>query len=79
MSPVRTLEPNAALRAQVVEMLEDLLARAKAGEFVSGIFLGQRQGDSVVYRFTGSPDRHEQIAALEIQKVILVQRCLGDE
>ena len=41
MSPVRTLDPNADLRAQVVDKLRDLLTRAEAGEFVSMIFIGQ--------------------------------------
>lgn len=75
---VRALDPNAELKAQVVDMLRDLLARAESGEFVSGIFLGQRTGNSVLYRNTGSPDRHAQIAALEIEKAILVQQCLRD-
>ena len=79
MSPVRTLDPNADLRAQVVDKLRDLLTRAEAGEFVSMIFIGQRLGNTVVYANTGSPDRHAQIAALEIEKAILVQQALrGD-
>lgn len=76
---VRTIDPHADTRAQVVEMLRDLLARAEGGEFVSGIFLGQRTGNSFLYRDTGSPDRHAQIAALEIEKAILIQQCLDPE
>lgn len=74
---VRCIDPHADTKAQVVEMLRDLLTRAEAGEFVSGIFLGQRLGNSVLYRNTGSPDRHAQIATLEIEKAILIQQCLA--
>ena len=75
---VRSVAPHAGARAQVVEMLRAPLARAAGGEFVSGIFLGQRVGNSFCYRNTGSPDRHAQIAALEIEKAILVQQLLSD-
>jgi hypothetical protein len=75
---VRCIDPHADTKAQVVDMLRDLLARAEGGEFVSAIFLGQRTGNSFCYRNTGSPDRHAQIAALEIEKAILVQQLLTD-
>lgn len=75
---IRSIDPHADTRAQVVEMLRDLLTRAEGGEFVSGIFLGQRTGNTFCYRNTGSPDRHAQIAALEIEKAILVQQLLSD-
>lgn len=75
---VRALDPHADTKAQVVDMLRDLLARAEGGEFVSAIFVGQRAGNSICYRNTGSPDRHAQIAALEIEKAILVRQCLGE-
>lgn len=75
---VRAVDPHADTRAQVVVMLRDLLARAEAGEFVAGIFLGQRLGGETVYRNTGSPDRYTQIAALEIEKAILVQHTLRE-
>ena len=66
-------------RDNVLELqVRDLLARAEGGEFVSAIFVGQRAGNSICYRNTGSPDRHAQIAALEIEKAILVRQCLGE-
>ena len=75
-APLREIDPNAPLRAQVVEKLEELLGRARTGEFTSMLFVGETRGGTFVHTYTGTTDRHTQIAQLEILKAILVQRCL---
>lgn len=72
------IDPNAALRAQVVEKLEELLVRAKAGEFTSMLFVGELGGREFCHAWTGTEDRHAQIAQLAILQALLVRSVLGE-
>lgn len=65
--PLREVTRDQAYKDEVVETLEDLLTRAKAGEFRGGLFLLELEGSSnILTTFTAMSNGLQRLGALEI-------------
>lgn len=65
---------EAPYNLQAVDLLEDLLERAKSGEVLELVFCAKLLGGEYEQSYTGCSDLHELIGQLERMKFLTLRR-----